>query len=150
MTKFIVKIVAALALGANTLTAAPVGVEKDEKTNEQNETPTAISKLSAAWYSSDGSQSEIFISDKKYKITVYGAGALSKWKQECVKEKTNVYSCQGGIVDSSGIEYDILGAISLSEDGSTLVETWKMLRGSEAKTNGKTIYKRKANATPVR
>ena len=148
MTKFVVKTLVALALSASVLAAA--GAEKEEKANEQSEAPAVVSKLSAAWYSSDGSQNEIFISDKKYKITVYGAGALSKWKQECVKEKTNVYSCQGGIIDSSGAEYDILGAISLSEDGSTLVETWKMLRGSEAKANGKTIYKRKANATPVR
>lgn len=116
-----------------------------------SEKPAASSaKLNSSWFSTDGSQSEIFVSDKKYKITVYGGGIITKWKQECLKEKSGAYTCQGGAIDNNGVEYDLLSVISISEDGSTLVETWKTLSGGEAKANGKTIYKKKPNANPVR
>ncbi len=148
MTKFVSKAIFALATSVSLLSAAAVADKEDKA--EPSEAAPAQSKIFASWYASDGSGNELYIADKKYKISVYGSSSISKWKQECTKEKTGLYSCQGAIADSSGAEYDIIGAISLSEDGTTLVETWKMVRSGEAKTNGKTIYKRKQSITPVR
>lgn len=149
MTKFVSKAIFALATSVSLLSAAAAVADKEDKA-EPSEAAPAQSKIFASWYASDGSGNELYIADKKYKISIYGSSSISKWKQECTKEKTGLYSCQGGIADSSGAEYDIISSVSLSEDGTTLVETWKMLRGAESKANGKTIYKRKANVTPVR